>query len=82
MAEDERKYLSVAELDEMMTKGKDVHTFVNPNGMLLGCDMRREKILKIARDNIAELSGEMATRMDHGALVWDGKKPIFVETKR
>jgi hypothetical protein len=48
--------------------------------MLLGADWKRDEILKAAA-NGAELSGEAATRMKHGAVVWSqDKQPIFVET--
>jgi len=78
-----RVKLTSDELDEMMPPGEYVHTFMQANGpglMLLGADWKRDEILKAAA-NGAELSGEAATRMKHGAVVWnEDKQPVFVAT--
>jgi hypothetical protein len=90
---DERVSLTPDQLEEMMIvrdseEGhKDVHTFSqDPNlpNVLLGCDMRPKEILHFARAYGAELSGELATSMKHGAVVFRGKdrtNPLFIETK-
>jgi hypothetical protein len=79
----ERVKLSPEELDTMMPKGEQVHTFMQGGFTLIGADWDRSSILKTAKENGAELSGEQATAMKHGAVTWteDGS-PVFIETLR
>ena len=83
MMSNERVKLTPEELDALMPEGEFVHTFIQPNNspVLLGADWSRKQIIEAARKDGAELSGEQATAMLHGALVWDGKTPVFVATK-
>lgn len=80
--ESERVKLTPGELDAMMPPGEYVHTFMQSgSAILIGCDWKRADILKAAADGVAELSGEQATAMKHGAVVWDkDKQPVFVAT--
>ncbi len=77
----ERVKLSPEELDAMMPEGEQVHTFMQGGFTLIGADWDRASILKAAKENGAELSGEQATAMKHGAVTWkeDGS-PVFIET--
>lgn len=77
----ERKKLTPQELDAMMPAGEYVHTFMQGgNNLLIGCDMKRSEILSQAIEGV-ELSGETATAMKHGTVLFrKGKVPIFVET--
>jgi len=63
----------------LLPDGEYIHTFRNPGGMLLGADLPRDSILEIIKENGAELSGELATRMGHGLAVYDGKW-LFIAT--
>ena len=79
---EERVQLTLEQLDAMMPEGDKVHTFIQSRtGILFGADWDRSDLLKEAERG-AELSGESATKMGHGAVVWreDGT-PVFVETK-
>jgi len=79
----ERVNLTPEQLDAMMLEGDHVHTFIQTNsGMLLGADWDRKDILEAAKRG-AELSGDAATAMKHGAVVWhENGTPVFVETKQ
>jgi len=77
----DRVYLSREEVDSKLIEGEYVHTFKQGGLALLGCDWKRDDILKLVDNgNKAELSGEMATNMGHGIVVWDGDSPLFCET--
>lgn len=79
--EEERTYLSRKEVDGKMVPGESVHTFKEGGSALIGCDWKREDILKLIDEgNKAELSGEKATAMNHGVVVWDGQSPLFCAT--
>ena len=70
---------AIAMLD---VRGGRVHTFRNPAGMLLGADWDLPDIEDAIRRCGCELSGEMATGMGHGLVLFDGpKEPVFVATK-
>ncbi len=72
--------LSPQELDALMPSGEYVHTFIQSGPILLGADWNRAEILKAAERG-AELSGDQATAMKHGAVVWnENKEPVFIET--
>jgi len=76
----ERVKLSPEELDAMMPPGEYVHTIMQGGPVLIGADWKRSEIIEAARRG-AELSGEAATAMKHGAVVWDNDgDPVFVET--
>lgn len=70
--------ITAEQLDAIMPPGEYVHTFMQAGMTLFGADWRRSEILELAHS--AELAGPQATAMNHGALVWQGKQPIFVET--
>jgi hypothetical protein len=86
MSIDTKKTLTVEQLDALMVPGEMVHTFIQAgSGPLLGADWKRSELLALAAENGAELAGDAATAMKHGAAVWDsrdGRKfPVFVATK-
>lgn len=82
MADDKPTKLTPEELDALMPEGDMVHTFMNPTAsMLIGADWKRSKILEAAKKR-CELSGEQATAMKHGAVIWnEDNQPVFIETK-
>lgn len=75
-----RVMLSPEELDALMPEGEQVHTFMQDGPCINGADWDRKDLLELAEQNGAELSGEMATLMKHGALVWNRGEALFVET--
>lgn len=79
---EERIKITPEQLDSMMPRGKMVHSFMQGGMALIGADRSRASILKLAKGPLgAELSGESATSMNHGAVVWDeGERPVFIET--
>ena len=77
---EERKFLNENEVDKVLVKGNTIHTFINDGFGLMGCDMDRSKLLSLTKENKAELSGQQATDMDHGVVVWDGDQAIFCQT--
>lgn len=79
--ETERVQLTPEQLDAMMPEGEYVHTFVQAGQMLLGADWKRAEILAAAREHGAELSGEQATAMKHGAVILEPKRgAVFIAT--
>lgn len=70
------------EVDAMLVDGDIIHTYRDAGNMFIGCELERATVLEMARRHGAELSGEMATSMRHGLAVYDGKVPVFCETKQ
>lgn len=62
--------------------GNYVHTFRNPQGVLIGADWELDKLLAQMREHGVEESGPAAQRMGHGLLTIDRwGHPLFIETK-
>lgn len=78
---DEREYLTFEQAEAMLPDGDDIHTFRNGSGMLIGADWRREQVIEALRQYKPELSGETATRMNHGIYLEDAHGPLFIATK-
>lgn len=75
--------LSADDAIAMLPEGNDIHTFMNPGGMLIGADWSRESIEKAIREtNNRELAGSMATDMGHGLCINHDGRRLFVATKR
>lgn len=72
--------LNVEDAIKMIPDTEDIHTFVNPSGMLLGADWSREDIIEAFNKYGVQRSGEQAVRMKHGLVFHDGNKHVFVET--
>lgn len=81
MNDNERKVLTRTEADAMLKEGDRVHTFSGGGGLLMGCDVSREQILKLADNGAVELAGPTATAMKHGIAYRDEGKWYFAETK-
>lgn len=85
----DRIKLSYDEAVALLPDGDDIHTFINPGGMLIGADWRRQQVLDILKTGSPELSGQMATDMGHGIVAWREvdeekdwvKDPVFISTK-
>lgn len=65
-----KKHLTVEQAMSALPDGEDVHTFRNPGGMLLGCDMPRGGVKdEMERAEYIELAGESAKGMGHGIAI-------------
>lgn len=82
MNDSERVSLSLEAAIAMLPEGSEIHTFVNPGaGLLVGADWSRDAVIELLKTGKPELSGEEATKMNHGIVAWDGEKYVFVQTK-
>lgn len=77
----DRVKLTADEAIAMLPDGEMLHTFRSPGAnILLGCDWARDEIIDLLRTGEPELSGEQATAMKHGLVVWSNGY-LFIETK-
>lgn len=80
--DDERVTLTVEQaLGVLDLKGGKVHTFTNPAGMLVGATWTAAETKRCFKQNGAELAGELAVRMGHGVVSFDGGRRVFFATK-
>ena len=79
---DERVMLGENEVESKLIPGEEVHTIKQAvGGVLIGCDVRRSKLLAMAKKNGAELAGAQAEAMKHAVVIWDDDgTPIFCAT--
>ena len=79
--ENDRKFITPKEAINLLNDGDRIHTFRDPSGMLMGCDVDRDKIIKMIEDNPdkLEIGGEGCRGMKH-ALVINDEGILFVET--
>lgn len=78
---DERVHLTFEAAMKMLPEGKDIHTFRNSvPGLVFGCDSDRGDLIEKIKKHGAELSGEQATAMNHGMVLFDERGPLFIET--
>lgn len=77
---DERVFLTSEQAEAMLPNGDYIHTFRSGTGILLGADWKREKILEAIKTYKPELSGKLATSMDHGIVLFD-PDALFIATK-
>lgn len=75
--------LTPEQAEAMLPDGEYVHTFRQArNGMLVGADWSRERLLEAFREHRVDLSGPTAVSMGHGLIVFDGESStLFVATK-
>ena len=78
----ERVKLTFDDAVAMLPDGDNIHTFRSGPFMLIGADWGREPLTEAIRKYGAELSGQMATNMDHGLVLIDDRGPLFIETKK
>ena len=77
----EREIIPTEKALAMITDGDYIHTFRTPfAGTMVGCDISRESLLEKMNEFSVELSGEIATGMNHGLVLIDGVGPLFIET--
>jgi len=78
----DKKFITPADAISLLKDGEDIHTFRNPNGILIGCDIDRKKIIELLNNNPdkIELGGEMCKKLNHGVILYDNKGYLFIET--
>lgn len=77
---DNRRFISPDEAIALLPDGDDIHTFMNPGGMLIGCDISRAAIIKKFNEHPdkIEIGGETARRMKHAIIVIQENGPLFI----
>lgn len=76
-------FLDFDEAVKMLPDSDDIHTFRNPpNGMLIGADWHKEKLIVLIKKYGVQLSGDQARDLGHGLVVKDDMSYIFIETKK
>lgn len=77
-----REKITVELADKLMKPGEYVHTFESPApGVLVGADWSRKDLLESFEQFGVELSGAVATSMDHAICFNHGNRWVFVATK-
>lgn len=77
----ENIYLTPDEAIALLPDRDRIHTFVNPNGMLIGADHERESLIKDMREATEIMvTGEMAQNMGHGLCFKHNGRYLFVES--
>lgn len=73
-----KKFITPKEAASLLNDGDHIHTFMNPCGVLLGCDYTREEIIKKLKENPKniEIGGDLCRKMKH-AIVVNGS--LFIE---
>lgn len=79
--DDDRVPLSVADAVSMLPDGERIHTFRSGGRVLVGADWPRAELVAAIEEHGAELSGEMATAMQHGICLFDHVGWLFIETR-
>lgn len=80
--EEKRIFLNPEQAKSILPKGKNVHVFLNPNGMLIGEDWDKKQVLELFESNKdkIEIGGQGCKSMKHGLVVNDGRKLLFIAT--
>jgi len=76
----ERRFITPNEAISLLNDGDRIHTFRNPNGMLIGADWNRESIIEALKShpNSIEIGGQACRRIKHGLILNDGNF-LFIE---
>jgi hypothetical protein len=73
--------LTADEAIAVIAPGEHVHTFRNPNGMLIGADWDRADLEEAVRKaSVRTLTGGGARHMKHGLAIEVDDRWLFVET--
>ena len=78
---DEKAPLTPEEAVAMLPDDEYVHTFRSGPGLLVGADIKRERLVELIHQHGAELAGPGATSMGHGLALTDGSGPLFIKTR-
>lgn len=64
----------------LLKSGDEIHTFLNPGGMLVGADWSRHEATELIwKSSRRCLGGPMASDMGHGLVVFRGNDPVYME---
>lgn len=76
-------FLTPEEAISVLNEGENIHTFRNPNGMMIGCDWSRESIIETLKkeDVKIEIGGPQCQAMGRALVVHD-HSILFVEADR
>lgn len=78
-----KKIINKLEAIEIIGKQEQVHSFVNPNGMLIGCDLSWDSFLeKLDKASTIEMSGEQAARLNHPICLTIDNRYEFIGPSR
>ena len=77
----EKRFITPEEAINLLNNDEQIHTFRNPNSMLIGADHDRESIIERleANPDKIQIGGEQCRRMKHGLILEDGGY-LFIET--
>lgn len=77
----EKRFLTPKEAISLLNDGEYIHTFRNPNGMLIGADHNRLALIEKIKANPdkLEIGGEACRKMNHG-LILNVDGYLFIET--
>lgn len=80
-----KTHVTKEELIGLLPPGDTIHTFIETNGMLIGADWSREKIINaIQRADIFGITGDLARGYSHGIYCAHPSRPditLFVATR-
>jgi hypothetical protein len=77
----DKAFITSEQAEAMIPDAEYIHTFRQGGPCLIGADLERSKLLESFRKYKVELSGEQATKMNHGIVFMDEHGPCFVETR-
>jgi len=77
----EKKFITPEEAIALLNEGEFIHTYRNPAGMLIGCDIKRQDLIDRINANPEKLQiGGDACRQINHALVLEENGYLFIET--
>ncbi len=78
----EQRTISAEEAIALLPDGKQIHTYRNPAGMLIGADHSRKSLIADIKkyEYTLELCGDLCRSMKHGLALADDVGYLFIET--
>jgi hypothetical protein len=76
-------YLTKEQAISALPKSKLIHTFTNPSGMLVGCDISRKSLISQinnSRENELEIGGDTCKRLKHALVLYRNGRALFIES--
>jgi len=66
----------------LLPEGESIHVIVDAGAALLGANWDRADVVElISGSNRCEVGGARCRHAGHGLVIWDRKRPLFVETR-
>ena len=81
-----KAYVTVEQAIGILPNESEIHTFFNPNGILIGADWKRDELIdKLRKSDHLELTGGTGKSMNHGLCAYDKTAKyqgdiLFIET--